>query len=79
MGELRRENIENFPCKRPLSDSLLEKIKNGSLFGFAQCELIVTDALKSTFSNFPPKIKILASAKLKLKITRKTMPKKFSC
>ena len=43
----------NFPYKRPLStDSLLEKIKNRSLFGYVQCDLIVPDELKPTFSNF---------------------------
>ena len=45
----------NFPYKRPLStDSLLEKIKNRSLFGYVQCDLIIPDELKLTFSNFPP-------------------------
>ena len=44
-----------FPYKRPLStDSLLKKIKNRSLFGYVQCDLIVPDELKPTFSNFPP-------------------------
>ena len=45
----------NFSYKRPLStDSLLEKTKNRSLFGNVQCDLIVPDELKPTFSNFPP-------------------------
>ena len=45
----------NFPYKRPLStDSLLEKIKNRSLFSYVQCDLIVPGELKPTFSNFPP-------------------------
>ena len=44
-----------FPYKRPLStNSLLVKIKNRSLFGYVQCDLIATDELKPTFSNFPP-------------------------
>ena len=38
-----------FPNRRPLSrDSLLAKIKDGSLFGYVQCDLVVPDA------NFPP-------------------------
>ena len=50
----------NFPYKRPLStDSLLEKIKNRSLFGYVQCDLIVPDELKPTFSNFPPIFKTI--------------------
>ena len=54
------EKIKNhvrthFPYKRPLStDSLLAKIKDGSLFGYVQCDLVVPDELKSKFANFPP-------------------------
>ena len=45
----------HFPYKRPLStDSLLAKIKDGSLFGYVQCDLVVPDELKSKFANFPP-------------------------
>ena len=45
----------NFPYKRPIStDSLLEKIRNGSLNGYIQCDLVVPDKLKAKFSNFPP-------------------------
>ena len=44
-----------FPYKRPLStDSLLAKIKDGSLFGYVQCDLVVPDELKSKYANFPP-------------------------
>ena len=44
-----------FPYKRPLStDSLLAKIKDGSLFSYVQCDLVVPDELKSKFANFPP-------------------------
>ena len=43
----------NFPHRRPLStDSSLKKIKNGSLFGYVQCDLIVTDEMKLTFQIF---------------------------
>ena len=43
-----------FSYKRPLStDSLLAK-KNGSLFGYVQCDLVVPDELKSKFANSPP-------------------------
>ena len=54
------EKIKNhvrthFPYKRLLStDSLLAKIKDGSLFGYVQCDLVVPDELKSKFANFPP-------------------------
>ena len=45
----------NFPYKRPLSnDSLLEIIRDGSLYGYIQCDLVVQDELKASFSNFPP-------------------------
>ena len=54
------EKIKNhvrthFPYKRLLStDSLLAKIKDGSLFGYVQCDLVVPDELKPKFANFPP-------------------------
>ena len=45
----------NFPYKRPLStDSLLELISDGSLYGYIQCILIVPGELKAKFSNFSP-------------------------
>ena len=45
----------HFPYKKPLStDSLLAKIKDRSLFGYVQCDLVVPDELKSKFANFPP-------------------------
>ena len=41
-----------FPYKRTLSsDSLLAKTKDGSLFGYVQCNLVVPDELKSKFAN----------------------------
>ena len=44
----------NFPYKKPLStDTLLEKFPNGSHFGYIQCNLIVSDELKSAFFDFP--------------------------
>ena len=40
-----------FPYKRLLStDSHLAKIKDGSLFGYVQCDLVVPDELKSKFA-----------------------------
>ena len=64
------EKIKNhlrthYPYKRPLStDSLLAKVKDGSLFGYVQCNLVVPDELKSTFPNF-----LQFSKKLKLEET----------
>ena len=47
-----------FPIKKPLSkDSLHAKIKDGSLFGYVQCDLVVPDELKSKFASFPPNFK----------------------
>ena len=49
----------HFTYKRPLStDSLLAKIKDGSLFDYVQCDLVVPDELESKFANFPPIFKI---------------------
>ena len=45
----------NFSYKRPLStDSLLEKIRDGFIYGYIQCDLIVPDELKANISHFPP-------------------------
>ena len=41
--------------KRPVStDSLQATIKEGSLIGYVQCDLVVPDELKSKFANFSP-------------------------
>ena len=42
-----------FPYKIPLPTYPL-KIKNGSLFGYVQCDLVVPDELKSKFAKFTP-------------------------
>ena len=45
----------NFPYKWPLStDSLLGKIRYGSLYGYIPCDLVVPVELKAKFSKFPP-------------------------
>ena len=45
----------NFPYKRPLStDFLLGKVRDGSLYGYISCDLVVPDELKAKISNFPP-------------------------
>ena len=46
---------ENFPYKRPLSEEqLLQRIIDGQLFGYVQCDIEVPEHLQSYFSNFPP-------------------------
>ena len=56
--KIKNQVRTHFPYKRPLStDSLLAKIKDGSLFGYVQCYLVVPDELKSKFANFPPTFK----------------------
>ena len=56
--KIKNQVRTHFPYKRPLStDSLLAKIKDGSLFGYVQCDLVVPDELKSKFLNFPPILK----------------------
>ena len=53
--KIKNQFRSNFPYKKPLStDSLLEKIRDGSLYGYIQCDLVVPDELKAKFSNFPP-------------------------
>ena len=55
-----RKNKESYPIRLSLqkktisTDSLLEKIRDGSLYGYIQCNLVVPDELKAKFSNFPP-------------------------
>ena len=44
-----------FPYKRPLSEEqLLQKIIDGRLFGYVQCDIEVPEQLRDNFSNFPP-------------------------
>ena len=46
------------PTKKPLStDSFRTKIKNGSLFDYVQCDLVIPDKLKSKFAIFSPYFK----------------------
>ena len=50
---------EKFPYRRSLTEQqLLEGIKKGSLFGYAQCDLQVPEKLRVNVANFPPKFKI---------------------
>ena len=56
--KLKKHIRSNFPYKRPLSiDSLFEKIRDGSLDGYIQCDLVVLDELKANFASFPPMFK----------------------
>ena len=44
-----------FPYKRPLSEEqLLQRIIDGQLFVYLQCDIEVPEHLRSYFSNFPP-------------------------
>ena len=53
--KIKNQIRSNFPYKRHLStDSLWDKIRDGSLYGYIQCDLVVPDELKAKFSNFPP-------------------------
>ena len=46
---------ENFPYRRPLSEEqLLQRIIDGRLFGYVQCDVEVPEHLRDYFSNFPP-------------------------
>ena len=46
---------EHFPLKRsPAADQLLEKIKEGKLFGYVQCDIEVPENLRANSTNFPP-------------------------
>ena len=54
----RLYNRENFAYRRSLTEQqLLERIKKGSLFGYVQCEIEVTQNLRGNFANFPRIIK----------------------
>ena len=45
---------ESFPYKGPLrEESVLEKIKYGSLFGYFQCDIKILENLREAFANFP--------------------------
>ena len=46
---------ESFPYKRPLrEENLLEQIRSGKMFGYAQGDIEVPEELKKKFANFPP-------------------------
>ena len=46
---------ENFSYRRSLTEQqLLEGIKKGNLFGYAQCDIEVPENLIANFANFPP-------------------------
>ena len=52
---LKQHIREHFPYRRSLAaDQLLEEIKKGKLFGYAQCDKEVPEILRSKFVNFPP-------------------------
>ena len=45
----------NFPYEKPLStEFLFQKLRNGSLYGYIRCDLVVPDELKAEFANFLP-------------------------
>ena len=45
---------ESFPYKRPLREArLLDQIRSGKLFGFAQCDIEVPEELNKISANFP--------------------------
>ena len=44
-----------FPYKLPLrEEGLLQRIKDGNLFGYVQCDIEVPEHLREKFANFPP-------------------------
>ena len=69
----------NFPYKRPLSnDSLLGKIRDGSLYGYIPCDLVVSPELKANISYFAPFFKkTLKLEEITLENICKIMPLKM--
>ena len=52
--QLYKTDVESFPYKIPLTEPrLLEKIENGSLFAYVQCDIEVPPELREKFANFP--------------------------
>ena len=46
--KIKKQIRTNFPCKRPLStESLLETLKDGSLYSYIQGDLAVSDELEA--------------------------------
>ena len=46
---------EHFTHRRSLAaDQLLEETKEGQLFGYVQCDIVVPESLREIFANFPP-------------------------
>ena len=52
----RQQHLRNlFPYKVPLTEEgLLQRIKDGNLFGRLQCDIEVPEHLSENFANFPP-------------------------
>ena len=49
---------ENFPNRRPLGEEgLRQRIIDGQLYGYVQCDIEVPVHLREYFSNFPPNFK----------------------
>ena len=49
---------KNFPRRRPLSDEgLMQRIIDGLLFGYLQCDIHVPEHLRYYFPKFPPRFK----------------------
>ncbi len=52
---LRQELNSKYPKKQALSESqLVSKIRNGTIFGYIQCDIEVPQELRHKFADFPP-------------------------
>ena len=55
---------EHFPYRRSFAtEQLLEEIKEGTLFGYFQCDIELPEKLRSKFVNFPPIFKNIVVSK----------------
>ena len=67
-----------FATKGLSTDLLLEKIRDGSLYGYIQCDLVVPDELNTKFANFLQFSKTLKEEEMILGNICKIKPLKMS-
>ena len=55
---VKQQIRKQFPYRRSLAaEELLKEIKRGTLFGYVQCDIELTENLRRIFANFPPILK----------------------
>ena len=63
--DIRERFRTNFPFRKPVSEQqIMQQIKNNTLFGYVQCDLLVPKRLRNDFEYFPQFSRILLSVEM---------------